>query len=72
MDELTILHYSLEWIADSYLQEIFVFCPLLPPEPTKLGYHLATCDPLLLASINCLLDHLSLHLLSLLQPLVSP
>ena len=56
MDELTILHYSLEWIADSYLQEIFVFCPLLPPEPTKLGYHLATCDPLLLASINCLLD----------------
>ena len=47
---------DLEWIADSYLQEIFAFCPLLPPEPTKLKYHLATCDPLLLASIGCILD----------------
>ncbi|GAA6011030.1 hypothetical protein JCM11491_005915 [Sporobolomyces phaffii] len=46
----------IEWIASGYLACVFVWNPLLPPALGPLHWALATCDPLLLAAINCTVD----------------
>ncbi|GAA6011033.1 hypothetical protein JCM11491_005916 [Sporobolomyces phaffii] len=46
----------LELIGAAYLSHIFVWNPLLPAEASALGAHLATCDPHLLAAINCTVE----------------
>ncbi|GAA5905503.1 uncharacterized protein JCM6883_005352 [Sporobolomyces salmoneus] len=46
----------LDAIAKAYLSEIFRFTPLLSPILQELEDYFAACRPLLLVSINCMID----------------
>ncbi|GAA5953663.1 hypothetical protein JCM3765_006930 [Sporobolomyces pararoseus] len=48
--------FNLETVCKAYLSDIFTWNPLLPAEFDKLGYHLSTCDPLLLTAIKSTVD----------------
>lgn len=47
---------NLESVCKAYLSDIFTWNPLLPADFDKLGYHLSTCDPLLLTAIKSTVD----------------